>query len=64
VARWQRRIEPAWRRVFGGCHLTRDTPALVQAAGFRIEDLDAGYVDKAPKFAGYIYRGSASPLSS
>ena len=30
----------------------------------RIDDLDAGYVDKGPKFAGYLYRGSASPLSS
>ena len=25
VAKWQRRIEPVWKRLAGGCHLTRDT---------------------------------------
>ena len=60
VARMQQRIEPTWSRLFGGCHLTRDIPALVRDAGFTIEALHAAYVEKAPKFAGYIYRGAAS----
>lgn len=34
---WQHRIEPFWRPLAGGCHLTRDAPALVQAAGFTLE---------------------------
>src|SRR3546814_2753914 len=24
VAKWQRRIEPVWKRIGGNCHLTRD----------------------------------------
>lgn len=59
LARLQERIEPVWKRVFGGCHLTRDMPALIRAAGFSIAELDTGYMPKAPRFAGYIYRGAA-----
>ena len=36
VARWQHRLDPLQRRVFGGCHLSRDMPALVTDAGFEI----------------------------
>ena len=25
VAKWQRRVEPVWKSIAGGCHLTRDT---------------------------------------
>ena len=34
VAGWQSRLEPMQSRLFAGCHLTRDVPALVRAAGF------------------------------
>ncbi len=34
---WQRRIEPLWKRAAGGCHLTRDTLAVIEAAGFEVE---------------------------
>jgi SAM-dependent methyltransferase len=34
VQRWQRRLEPAQRRVFGGCHLTRDVLAMVRESGW------------------------------
>jgi ubiquinone/menaquinone biosynthesis C-methylase UbiE len=44
VQRWQRRLEPLQRRVAGGCHLTRDVPALVRAAGFEVVDLAEGYL--------------------
>lgn len=30
-------ITPAWRRLAGGCHLNRDTPAAITAAGFTIQ---------------------------
>ena len=32
--RWQRAVNPLWRRVGDGCHLTRDTGAMIEAAGF------------------------------
>ncbi len=44
VARWQRRLEPAQRRVFAGCHLTRDVPAMVTAAGFDVVDVEQFYL--------------------
>ena len=36
-ARFQDRSTPIWRRVNGGCHPNRDTPAAIERAGFRIE---------------------------
>lgn len=59
VQRWQRRIEPIWKVVGGGCHLSRDIPKLIAAAGFRIEQLDTMYLPKSPKWAGYNYWGVA-----
>ena len=44
VARWQRRLDPLQRRVAGGCHLSRDIPALVSSAGFEITDLEQRYL--------------------
>jgi hypothetical protein len=43
VARWQHRLDPVQRRVFAGCHLSRDVPALVQAAGLEMAELRAEY---------------------
>lgn len=34
---WQRRLEPLWKRLFGGCHLTRHTLAAIETAGFTAE---------------------------
>jgi ubiquinone/menaquinone biosynthesis C-methylase UbiE len=39
LARWQRRLEPVWKRLAGGCRLTRDAEQLVAANGFSIVDL-------------------------
>ena len=36
VAKWQRRIEPVWKPIAGGCHLTGKPDALIAQAGFRI----------------------------
>lgn len=49
VRRWQRRLEPFQRRLFGGCHLTRDMPALLAEAGFEIAELDVFYESGAPR---------------
>lgn len=39
VAQIQDRIAPMWRTIFAGCHPNRDTLAIFQAAGLRIEKL-------------------------
>lgn len=44
VLRWQRRLNPIWRRLGGGCHLDRDTPHLLRQGGFEIKEMDAMYI--------------------
>ncbi|MBX3482568.1 class I SAM-dependent methyltransferase [Phenylobacterium sp.] len=60
VAKWQRRIEPVWKRLCGGCHLTRPVTRAVEQAGFRVERSDAMYLPRAPRFAGWSEWGEAS----
>lgn len=50
VQRMQHRLEPLQKRLFGGCHLTRQVPDLLAAAGFEITELDTFYEDGAPRF--------------
>ncbi len=52
VRKWQRRLEPVQKRLFGGCHLTRPIVELLTTAGFTITELDVFYEDGAPKFLG------------
>ena len=61
VLRWQRRLNPIWNRIGGGCNLDRDIPAMIEAAGFRIDTLESMYLPGAPRFAGFNYWGSARP---
>jgi SAM-dependent methyltransferase len=44
VVRWQRRLDPVQRRLVGGCHLTRDVPALLAGAGLEVVDLRREYL--------------------
>ena len=44
VQRWQGRMEPFQKRFAGGCHLTRDIPALVAAAGLEVVELRQEYL--------------------
>ena len=60
VRAWQRRIEPIWKALAGGCHLTRDAAAHIRDAGFTIESLDEHYADRAPRFAGFHQIGRAT----
>jgi ubiquinone/menaquinone biosynthesis C-methylase UbiE len=60
VVRWQRRLEPMQKRLFGGCHLTREIPVLIEAAGFRIKELDSFYEEGAPRVFGAESLGVAS----
>jgi SAM-dependent methyltransferase len=59
VRRWQYRLEPMQKRLFGGCHLTRPIADLLTAAGFTITELDVFYEKSAPKPVGAASLGVA-----
>lgn len=59
VQRQQTRIEPVWKRLAGGCHLTRPVADALSVAGFAVEPLGEGYTPKAPRFAGWMEWGIA-----
>jgi len=50
VQRWQRRLEPTQKRLFGGCHLTRPIAEILTDAGFTIIEAEVFYEKGAPKF--------------
>ena len=58
VVRWQKRLTPLWKPLAGGCHLDRDIPALIEAGGFHIRQLETGYL-KGPRPMTHVYRGWA-----
>jgi ubiquinone/menaquinone biosynthesis C-methylase UbiE len=60
VRRWQHRLEPVQKRLFGGCHLTRPIADLVTDAGFTIKELDTFYEKGAPKPVGAASLGIAT----
>ena len=60
VARWQRRIDPVWTRLAGGCHMGRDIPGLIRNAGFDLAAAEARYIP-GPRVLSYTYFGEARP---
>jgi SAM-dependent methyltransferase len=63
VARWQRRLDPLERRVAGGCHLSRDIPALVAGSGLELAAVSASYLP-GPRVGRpwtYVFNGRAVP---
>lgn len=65
VVRWQHRLDGLQQRLVGGCHLTRDVPALVTGAGLEITDLRQEYLPGPrvirPWSYGYLGRASRPP---
>jgi ubiquinone/menaquinone biosynthesis C-methylase UbiE len=61
VRRWQERWEPVHYRLFAGCHLTRDVPALLRQAGFQIEQMETAYLTPFPKSWAHCWWGTARP---
>ncbi|MCE9579856.1 MAG: class I SAM-dependent methyltransferase [Deltaproteobacteria bacterium] len=57
---WQRRLTPVWRRIGGGCRLDRDMRAILRDAGFRSDDLTAGFTEGA-SWLSYTFEGTARP---
>lgn len=59
VAKWQERVEPVWKRMAGGCHLTRPVGEAVRRAGFAVEDHVGMYMPKTPQILGWVESGVA-----
>lgn len=59
VAKLQDRVEPVWKRLAGGCHLTRPISSSFRGAGFEVAQLGEGYLPKAPRFAMWNEWGEA-----
>lgn len=60
VRRVQDRLNPVWRVLAGGCNLNRQVPALLEQGGFRIDELQAGYIT-GWKPVSFNYWGTARP---
>lgn len=61
VARWQNRLEPLWKAIAGGCHLTRPITASVASAGFAVSRSEEMYLPGTPKVLGWSEWGEAVP---
>lgn len=59
VQRWQRRVEPVWKRIAGGCHLTRPVAGMLASAGFRTTEWSTLYLPGTPRIAGWNEWGVA-----
>ena len=59
IRKWQKRINPFWGKLAGGCNIDRKIPTLIQNSGFEIVELEEMYLPKTPKIAGYNYWGYA-----
>ena len=60
VRRLQDRLNSFWGIIGDGCNLNRNTEELIQDQHFEITSLDKGYMEKSPRFAGYMYQGVAT----
>lgn len=58
VVAFQHRVEPLQRRLADGCHLTRDPIALLNGAGFDIDEVEQFY-GKGPRAWTYLTRATA-----
>jgi SAM-dependent methyltransferase len=59
TARWQDRVNPAWRRFTGGCNMNRPIDALVAQGGFELGRLER-FRHRGPALLAHMYRGSAT----
>ena len=60
VERWQRRIEPIWTPLGGGCRLTRTPGQSIREHGFAVEWQDQFYLPNTPRSFGWTEWGAAT----
>lgn len=59
VRKWQGRIEPVWKRLAGGCHLTRPVTSAIATSGFETHEAGERYAPKTPRWVGWMEWGEA-----
>ena len=59
IRKWQKRINPFWGKITGGCNNNRNIPPLIPESGFDIVEMEEMYLPSAPKIAGYNFCGYA-----
>ncbi|MBL6899590.1 class I SAM-dependent methyltransferase [Gammaproteobacteria bacterium] len=59
IRKWQKRINPFWGKIAGGCNINRNIPSLIQESGFDIIEMEEMYLPNTPKIAGYNFWGYA-----
>ena len=60
AANWQNRIEPVWKHIAGGCHLTRPVTGAISDAGFVCDAPQGHYMKSTPKWLGWVEWGEAT----
>ncbi len=58
IHKWQKRIDPAWKKIAGGCHSGRNIPELFHKADLKFGSLEEMYIP-GPKVLSYNYWGAA-----
>ncbi len=61
TAKWQKRLDPLWTRIAGGCHLDRNIEQLLRDEGFELFELEKRRMRGVPGLLGFNYRGIAVP---
>lgn len=56
---WQRLLHPIYHWLFQGLHLTRNMPDLIEQGGFRIKQMEKGYLASFPRSPSYYWSGIA-----
>ena len=59
IIKWQRRINPIWKAIMGGCNINRNIPKIISDNGFNITNINEMYLPSTPKIVGYNYWGIA-----
>lgn len=62
LLRWQRRAEPVTRFIGRGCHVTRNTRATLESAGFDTDDVKDFWSKHEPKIYAPHIVGTARPV--
>lgn len=60
---WQNRLNGIQRRLFCGCNLNRDIPAIIEAGGMTVSSMNAFTAHGEPKTFGWTYQGTAHVTS-